>query len=175
MVGAIGATVAVAVLAVVGDRVNDDRIEERVERVQRDEHPTARAADTSRDQPRTRRRCELEMVPSTDTLRVVLHEAPAWTGVDIESDWAKSFRMVWDGPITSWTTMRQVRVPGLDHRMLDSIEPIVMSGDTPGARDTRTIRVKVRVVVPGDLEAALAWVAANPAVESARVEVSYVP
>jgi hypothetical protein len=169
MVGAIGATVAVAVLAVVGDRVNDDRIEERVERVQRDEHPTARAADTSRDQPRTRRRCELEMVPSTDTLRVVLHEAPAWTGVDIESEWAKSFRMVWDGPITSWTTMRQVRVPGLDHRMIESIEPIAAT------REARTIRVKVRVVVPGDLEAALAWVAANPAVESARVEVSYVP
>jgi hypothetical protein len=153
---AIGATVALALslVTVGGDRVAvDDRVAER----------------PSDDQPRTRRRCDVETVPSKDSLTVVLHEAPEWTGVDVESDWAKSFRMVWDGPITSWTTMRQVRVPGLDHRMIESIEPI------EATRDARAIRVKVRVVVPGDLEAALAWVAANPAVESARVEVSYVP
>lgn len=106
--------------------------------------------------------CAAAMVGDPDTLHVVLHEVPEVTGQTIESDWAKSFRMVWDGPIQTWTTMRMVRVPALDHRMIDSIEP---SSET----DVRVLRVRVRVVVPGDLEAALAWIRANPAVRTAEV------
>ncbi|MFN0248518.1 MAG: hypothetical protein ACKV2T_16620 [Kofleriaceae bacterium] len=165
---AIGATVAIALVALVVDVVPPamDRGTPALAR----ETPVVEPPPS--DPPRRARRgCDQEAVHSTDTLQVVLREAPEWTGVDIESDWAKTFRMVWDGPITSWTTMRQVRVPALDHRMIESIEPMVFLGETA---DARTIRVKVRVVVPGDLEAALAWVAANPAVESARVEVTYV-
>lgn len=101
--------------------------------------------------------------PSPDTLVVELRSAPEWTGVVVESDWAKSYRMAWNGPIRSWTTMRNIRVPSLDHRMIESIEPV-------DPQVENRIRVRVRVVVPGDLEAARDWVASNPAVNVAAVE-----
>ncbi len=101
--------------------------------------------------------------PSPDTLVVELRAAPEWTGVVVESDWAKSYRMAWNGPIRSWTTMRNIRVPSLDHRMIESIEPA-------DPQVENRIRVRVRVVVPGDLEAARDWVASNPAVNVAAVE-----
>lgn len=113
-------------------------------------------------------RCGRVTPRSSDTLFVVLHEAPEWTGVDEESDWAKSYRMVWDGPIQTWTTMRKVRVPSLDHRMIESIEPAT-SIFSPG----HAVFVRVRVVAPGDLEAALAWVRARPDVERASVRIDF--
>lgn len=100
-----------------------------------------------------------------DTLFVVLRDEPEWTGVEEESDWARSYHMVWDGPIRTWTTMRKVRVPGLDHRMIESIEPV--------GTEHHAVFVRVRVVVPGDLEAALEWVRARPEVESASVRLEY--
>jgi hypothetical protein len=102
---------------------------------------------------------------SKDTLFVVLRDEPEWTGIDEESDWSKSYHMVWDGPIRTWTTMRTVRVPSLDHRMIESIEPV--------GTEHHAVYVHVRVVVPGDLEAALEWVRARPEVESASVRLEY--
>ncbi len=103
-----------------------------------------------------------------DTLIVHLHDVPEWTGIEDESDWAKSYRIVWDGPIRTWTTMRDIRVPSLNHRMIESIEPGRERCGLP-SKNSRVIVVKVRVVVPGDLEAALEWVRSNPAVEQANV------
>ena len=102
---------------------------------------------------------------SPDTLVVELRSAPEWTGVVEESDWAKSYHMAWNGPIRSWTTMRNIRVPSLDHRMIESIE-------LADPRVENRIRVRVRVVVSGDLEAARDWVASNPAVNAAAVEMT---
>jgi hypothetical protein len=118
---------------------------------------------------RHRDRCGAVEAPrSDDTLVVYLHEPAEWTGVEVESDWAKTFRMVWDGPIRSWTTMRLVRVPSLDHRMIESIAPWSIGHGNEVLR----LRVKVRVVVPGDLDAALEWARVNPAVASAEVSIA---
>ncbi len=123
--------------------------------------PKLEAGDTIANRGTSHRRTDAAQVPSRDRLFVILREEPEWTGADEESDWSKSSRMVWDGPIQTWTTMRQVRVPSLNHRMIDSIEPV--------QPHTPEIFVMVRVVVPGDLEAALEWVRANPEVRYADV------
>jgi hypothetical protein len=100
---------------------------------------------------------------SVDTLFVVMRDEVEWTGVVEESDWSKVCQITWDGPIRTWTTMRKVRVPSLDNRMIESIEPV--------GTEHNAIYVHLRVIVPGDVDAALAWIRSRPEVESAALRI----
>lgn len=96
-----------------------------------------------------------------------LRFSPERTTKVIDSDWHRRYRGEGEGPIETWTRMRNVNVPSLNDRLFEEVRPFLLVGD--GFDLSRAVLIEVRAVVPGDAEAALERVRANPDVDHADV------